>query len=1018
MPGAVVDLTADSDDGATRPQYSLQRRRRQGPSTLRGKEVIVIPDSDDSGDGSITSSLQQGTNSSPAKTTAQKFTADGPPRTQRLKIIRKRTPSPMAHKVKADASTKLHSANGVKTTLLKLSHKSQKKHVSSKQSLNQVDGAKNIPKKSMEVAHSPARIVETIPQTIFAATKVWEKCLNEFHEDHRRSTQRLLSRNRRYLEFARQSTSPHSPALLGLNATRRCSDSTSPFAGMRNIHSSVTTVGSKAGMLTQDIYPENRGKTKTTMLVVQVTKHNSDAVAVPPYSWYTGLKQNLLAENNRLLLVAPFLDDEILHSDATMAGQFEEELRNRFVFLLTERQEQVTRYQQSQTFAEYADAFLAEMGCSWEDVLRYLLTPTAQLASVPGQALSNQDRQDWMDRKVFRSENLPELQAWVMVLSLLPGSSNERIILAGLACVACWKISELSLWDFARKSSVLQRITSNVNPGRSPSNESSRDILFRSLACRVCHLHNCPNHGEILEDDAARFEDYDSYESGLEEVYGSMINAPKRVNAMARSHARGNDEAQKSTRSKAAAHELHKRDPFYPCSHEGSSCEQARCSCYMGNIACEKTCTCPATCTRRYRGCTCAHVGKPCSQTSKCRCQELNRECDPDICGTCGAAEALNPLNRYSDKVLAKACQNINIQRNVPKCTRMGHSEVHGFGLYMGEDIIKGTYIGEYKGEIIGSEESDRRGTVYHYLKTEYLFKLNKAQDVDSTKMGNKLRFINDSIKENAINCTSRVMLCNTVHRIGVFATKTIQAGEELFFNYGAEFWEKKAEQAKKKSNNSAVAVKSSKKVKNKRGSGKMPPPSVKKTRGIARKITKPKTRDSSIRSDSTGTNRPSPRLALDSPSSTPSKTRSQSGSTANAHGQGQPSGRPPRASAVQAKALVGNLVSRTQQQLRETFESDDIGPPTSSARSRPHPVDADEEAINGNIDVYADEDAQSEFEMADGEEESSSEESSEEDLVVEKRGRPRKASVALGSQKSNYGLRGKKRRRSERDYD
>ncbi|GME64399.1 hypothetical protein GTA08_BOTSDO12916 [Neofusicoccum parvum] len=122
-------------------------------------------------------------------------------------------------------------------------------------------------------------------------------------------------------------------------------------------------------------------------------------------------------------------------------------------------------------------------------------------------------------------------------------------------------------------------------------------------------------------------------------------------------------------------------------------------------------------------------------------------------------------------------------------------SEVQGFGLYMGEKVNAGDYLGEYKGEIVTKEEGSRRGAVYQHLRTNYLFDLNKAQEVDSTRAGNKLRFINNSAKSP--NCEPRVMLCNTIVRIGMFATKDIKAGEELFFNYNypeevtQHFWEK-----------------------------------------------------------------------------------------------------------------------------------------------------------------------------------------------------------------------------------
>ena len=53
--------------------------------------------------------------------------------------------------------------------------------------------------------------------------------------------------------------------------------------------------------------------------------------------------------------------------------------------------------------------------------------------------------------------------------------------------------------------------------------------------------------------------------------------------------------------------------------------------------------------------------------------------------------------------------------------------------------------------------------------------------------MGNKLRFINHQADPFA-NCLAKLMLCNSVQRIGMFALKDIEIGEEMYFNYGPGF--------------------------------------------------------------------------------------------------------------------------------------------------------------------------------------------------------------------------------------
>jgi hypothetical protein len=53
-------------------------------------------------------------------------------------------------------------------------------------------------------------------------------------------------------------------------------------------------------------------------------------------------------------------------------------------------------------------------------------------------------------------------------------------------------------------------------------------------------------------------------------------------------------------------------------------------------------------------------------------------------------------------------------------------------------------------------------------------------------KTANSDSFINDS--ELHKNCEAKVLLVNCEHRIGFFATKNIDAGTELFFDYGRGF--------------------------------------------------------------------------------------------------------------------------------------------------------------------------------------------------------------------------------------
>ncbi|KAF1841831.1 uncharacterized protein K460DRAFT_379824 [Cucurbitaria berberidis CBS 394.84] len=260
-----------------------------------------------------------------------------------------------------------------------------------------------------------------------------------------------------------------------------------------------------------------------------------------------------------------------------------------------------------------------------------------------------------------------------------------------------------------------------------------------------------------------------------------------------------------------------KRKPFFPCSHEGS-CEQVQCRCYRESINCEKTCQCSQSCKRRFPGCSCTSTpGKRICISQDCLCIAFNRECDADLCGSCGSAEILDPVNRYDESLLGGRCCDVAIQRGVPKKTLLGHSEVHGFGLYMGEDVGEGEYIGEYLGETISREETVRREAIYEAEKTMYLFDLNLKQTIDGTCMSNKTRFTNNAPK-GLTNCEAKNLLCNTVFRLGLYATKDIKAGTELYFHYN---YSTEATRDFKQPKGTVVAVKHTAKPTKRKANGK-----------------------------------------------------------------------------------------------------------------------------------------------------------------------------------------------------
>ncbi|AGC44082.1 SET domain-containing protein [Myxococcus stipitatus DSM 14675] len=108
-------------------------------------------------------------------------------------------------------------------------------------------------------------------------------------------------------------------------------------------------------------------------------------------------------------------------------------------------------------------------------------------------------------------------------------------------------------------------------------------------------------------------------------------------------------------------------------------------------------------------------------------------------------------------------------------------SSIQGTGAFATRRIVKGERIIEYVGERISQAEADRRyddeAMERHHT---FLFNLDSKTVLDAGTLHNEARYINHSCEPN---CEALI----DKKRIYVFALRTLEAGEELVYDYAYE---------------------------------------------------------------------------------------------------------------------------------------------------------------------------------------------------------------------------------------
>lgn len=134
------------------------------------------------------------------------------------------------------------------------------------------------------------------------------------------------------------------------------------------------------------------------------------------------------------------------------------------------------------------------------------------------------------------------------------------------------------------------------------------------------------------------------------------------------------------------------------------------------------------------------------------------------------------------------------VQRGLRLRLEVFSTESKGRGVRTLETIPPGTFVCEYAGEVIGFEEARRRQLAQKSVDGNYIIAVREHAGsgsttetfVDPAAVGNVGRFINHSCQPNLVMLPVRVH--SVVPRLALFASRNIDAGEELTFDYSGGY--------------------------------------------------------------------------------------------------------------------------------------------------------------------------------------------------------------------------------------
>ena len=100
--------------------------------------------------------------------------------------------------------------------------------------------------------------------------------------------------------------------------------------------------------------------------------------------------------------------------------------------------------------------------------------------------------------------------------------------------------------------------------------------------------------------------------------------------------------------------------------------------------------------------------------------------------------------------------------------------------MFATEQIKKGSFIAEYRGQMLTTAEAEKREA----KNAKYLYEINSRWTIDGKNRRNLARYANHSCRPNAESDTTRD------RRVIIRAIKNIKEGDEITYDYGEDYFD------------------------------------------------------------------------------------------------------------------------------------------------------------------------------------------------------------------------------------